>query len=210
MRPARAATPSPGAPLDCGAGSGATTVDQHAPTGPTCSHQFDHSCAYAVSTPPSAAGWPPPPRVPRRRWLPAPRGNVSPLRSPPAPGVRLGRTRLAPPASSAETLRLASPLANPKCSNGSIGLPNPLPPSAGPDWSSVQAADPLLLGLPALPSIPAFLSVSPPAPQYFLGFSLHWALSFRPLRFLFLLHGRLAILFQGSISLSFGIALRVL
>src|SRR5215831_2612821 len=164
MRPARAATPSPGAPLDCGAGSGATTVDQHAPTGPTCSHQFDHSCAYAVSTPPSAAGWPPPPRVPRRRWLPAPRGNVSPLRSPPAPGVRLGRTRLAPPASSAETLRLASPLANPKCSNGSIGLPNPLPPSAGPDWSSVQAADPLLLGLPALPSIPAFLSVSPPAP----------------------------------------------
>ena len=46
--------------------------------------------------------------------------------------------------------------------------------------------------------------------QYFLGFSLHWTPSFRPLRFLFLLHGRLAILLQGSISLSFGIALRVL
>ena len=46
--------------------------------------------------------------------------------------------------------------------------------------------------------------------QYFIGFSLHWALSFRPLPFLFLLHGRLAILLQGSISLSFGIALRVL
>jgi hypothetical protein len=35
-------------------------------------------------------------------------------------------------------------------------------------------------------------------------------LSFRPLGFLFLLHGRLAILLQGSISLSFAIALRVL
>jgi hypothetical protein len=46
--------------------------------------------------------------------------------------------------------------------------------------------------------------------QYFLGFSLHWAQRFRPLRFLFLLDGRLAILLQGSISLSFGIALRVL
>src|SRR6516225_5073338 len=46
--------------------------------------------------------------------------------------------------------------------------------------------------------------------QYLLGFSLHWALSFRPLGFLFLLHGRLAFLLQGSISLSFGIALLVL
>ena len=46
--------------------------------------------------------------------------------------------------------------------------------------------------------------------QYFLGFSLHRAQRFRPLRFLFLLDGRLAILLQGSISLSFGIALRVL
>ena len=42
--------------------------------------------------------------------------------------------------------------------------------------------------------------------QYFLGFSLHWALSFCPLRFLFLLHARLAILLQGSISLSTEIA----
>src|SRR5215472_5651207 len=46
--------------------------------------------------------------------------------------------------------------------------------------------------------------------QNFLRFSLHWALSFRPLRFLFILRGRLAILLQRSISLSFGIALRVL
>src|SRR5215831_884596 len=38
--------------------------------------------------------------------------------------------------------------------------------------------------------------------QHFLGFSLHWALSFRcPLRSLFLLPGRIAILLQGSISL---------
>src|SRR6516164_11490025 len=50
-----------------------------------------------------------------------------------------------------------------QCSSGSIGLPNPLPPSAGPDWDPAQLADPPLLGAPASPSAPAFLSVSPPA-----------------------------------------------
>jgi hypothetical protein len=42
--------------------------------------------------------------------------------------------------------------------------------------------------------------------QYFLGVSLHWTLSFRPLRSRFLLHGRIGILLQGSISLSSVIA----
>src|SRR5215472_4538453 len=55
-------------------------------------------------------------------------------------------------------------LANPKCRSGSFGLPNPLPPSAGPDWDPAQLGDPLLLGLPTSPSPPAFLAVSPPAP----------------------------------------------
>src|SRR5215813_7532143 len=91
-------------------------------------------------------------------------GSASPLPSPPAPPARPGRTlRLLPP-SSVAALRLASPLANPKCSSGSIGLPNPLPPSAAPDWDPAQFADPLLLGSPTSPSPPAFLSVSPPAP----------------------------------------------
>src|SRR5262249_58880711 len=57
-------------------------------------------------------------------------------------------------------LRLASPLANPKCRSGSFGLPNPLPPSAVPDWDSAQLADPLLFGSPTSPSAPAFHSVS--------------------------------------------------
>jgi len=68
--------------------------------------------------------------------------------------------------------------------------------AAGPDWDPAQ----LQLSSQFLHQLG----------QYLLGFSLHWALSFRPLGFLFLLHGRLAILLQGSISLSFGIALRVL
>lgn len=42
--------------------------------------------------------------------------------------------------------------------------------------------------------------------QYFLGFSLHWTLSFRPLGFRFLLHGRIGILSPRSISLSIVIA----
>src|SRR5215472_16274110 len=84
------------------------------------------------------------------------------------PGVRPGRTlRLLPP-SFVVSLRLASPLANPKCSSGSIGLPNRLPPSAGPDWDSAQLPDPLLLGSPTSPSAPAFLAVSPPAPPVLL------------------------------------------
>src|SRR6516162_7068713 len=58
---------------------------------------------------------------------------------------------------------LSVSLANPQCSSRSIGLPNPLPPSAGPDWDPAQLADPPLLGAPASPSAPAFLSVSPPA-----------------------------------------------
>ena len=46
---------------------GCDDCDPPAPAAPTSSHRSDHSCAYAASTPPSAAGWPPPPRVPHPR-----------------------------------------------------------------------------------------------------------------------------------------------
>jgi hypothetical protein len=101
---------------------------------------------------------------------------------------------------------LASRLANPKRSNGSIDPPNPLPLSAGPDWGSVQAADPLLLDSPALASIPVSSQFLHQFRQHFLGFSRYGVLSFRPLGFRSLLRGRIAILFQGSISLSIVIA----
>src|SRR5215467_5264253 len=164
MPPALAAPPSLAVPRDCGAGSGAMTVDPPAPAAPTSSHRSDHSCAYAASTPPSAAGWPPPPRVPPPRGFPAPRPSASPPPSPPAPAVRPGRTLPLLPPLSVAALRLASPLANPKCRSDSFGLPNPLPPSTDPHWDSARFADPLLLGSPKSPSPPAFLAVSPPVP----------------------------------------------
>src|SRR3974377_1715875 len=51
----------------------------------------------------------------------------------------------------------------PKCSSCSIGLPDPLPPSDGPDWGQAR-----LLASPPLPSpaqffAQAFRSASPPA-----------------------------------------------
>src|SRR5262249_5233977 len=102
--------------------------------------------------------------APTRLSFPVSGRNAPPFRPPPAPALSPGRPLLLPPASSVVALRLASPLANPKCSSGSIGLPNPLPPSAGPDWNSARVADWLLLGSPTSPSAPAFLSVSAPAP----------------------------------------------
>src|SRR5215472_6168661 len=135
--------------------------------------------------------------------------SASPPPSPPAPAVRPGRTlRLLPPLSVA-ALRLASPLANPKCRSGSIGLPNPLPPSTDPHWDSARLAD-LLCGSPTSPSAPAFHSVSLTARPVLAWVLAALGAELSPLRFLFLLHHRLAILLQGSISLSFGIALRVL
>src|SRR5262249_1823519 len=87
-----------------------------------------------------------------------------------------------------------------------VGLPNPLPPSAGPDWGLVQVADPLFLGSAVALSAPTFLSVSPIAPPV-----VPWCLAglgAEPLPAWLSVpsSSEIAILLQGSISLSFGIA----
>src|SRR5579864_4196891 len=49
------------------------------------------------------------------------------------------------PADSSATVPLpAFPLPDPKCSNGSIGRPDPRPPSDGRDWAEALLADALL------------------------------------------------------------------
>src|ERR1017187_4839365 len=75
-----------------------------------------------------------------------------------------GRIRQRPAALSATVLPPAFPPPDPKCSNGSIGRPDPRPPSDGRDWGETLLADALLLRLPLPPSDPAFPSVFPPVP----------------------------------------------
>src|ERR1700746_4100300 len=100
-----------------------------------------------------------------RRFDPSISRGLATTTSCPSPATAVwpgGTLRLLLP-SSVAALRLASPLANPKCRSGSFGLLNPLPPSAGPDWVPAPFPDSLLLGAPTSPSAPAFLAVSPPA-----------------------------------------------
>src|SRR5882762_370412 len=70
-----------------------------------------------------------------------------------------------PAASSAPVLPPGFLPPNPKCSNGSIGLPDPLPPSDDRDWGEAHLADALLRRwlLPPF-SNPAFPSAFPPLP----------------------------------------------
>src|ERR1700758_54249 len=97
--------------------------------------------------------------------------SVSPLPPPRAPHSTLGRRLPNPPASSATALPPAFLPPAPKCSNGSLGPPDPLPPSDGPDWGEAHRSDAflrrsLLLSFsdPAFPS--AFLPVPPALPSY--------------------------------------------
>src|ERR1700736_1642355 len=69
-----------------------------------------------------------------------------------------------PAVSSATVLPPAFLPPDPKCSSGSIGRPDPRPPSDGRDWAEALLADALLLRLPLPPLHPAFPSVFPPLP----------------------------------------------
>src|SRR6516225_6058182 len=60
----------------------------------------------------------------------------------------------------------------PKCSSCSIGLPDPLPPSAGPEWAQARNLASPRLPSPAQVLAQAFRSASPPAPP-----SLPWNLA---------------------------------
>src|SRR5216684_2163162 len=72
---------------------------------------------------------------------------------------------LQPPAPSSATVPLpAFPLPDPKGSSGSIGRPDPRPPSDGRDWGEAHLADPLLHSLLPPFSNPAFPSAWPPVP----------------------------------------------
>src|SRR6516162_4951859 len=66
----------------------------------------------------------------------------------------------------------ASPPPAPKCSSCSIGLPDPLLPSAGPDWGQARPLPSPPLPSPAQVLVQAFRSASPPAPP-----SLPWNLA---------------------------------
>src|SRR5260370_18899221 len=97
--------------------------------------------------------------------------SVSPPRKRLEPHSMPGRIRQSPPASYATVPPLAFPLPDPECSSGSIGPPDPHPPSDGRDWGEAHLADALLrrsflppFSDPASPS--AFPPVPPPLPSY--------------------------------------------
>src|SRR6266567_7661995 len=91
--------------------------------------------------------------------------SVSPPRKPLAPHSMSERIRQCPAASYATVPPPAFPPPGPECSTGSIGLPDPRPPSDGRDWGEAHRADAFLRRslLPPL-SDPAFLSAFPPVP----------------------------------------------
>src|SRR5260370_25365585 len=91
--------------------------------------------------------------------------SVSPLRKPLAPHSMPERIRQCPPASYATVPPPAFPLPHPECSSGSIGPPDPHPPSDDRDWGEAHLAHALLRRwlLPPF-SDPAFPSVFPPVP----------------------------------------------
>src|SRR6267142_1172685 len=95
----------------------------------------------------------------------------SPLPPPPAPHSTLGRRLPNPPASSATVLPPAFLPLVPKCSNGSLGPQDPLPPSDGRDWGEAHRSDAFLRRslLPPF-SDPAFLSALLPVPPALLSY----------------------------------------
>src|SRR5215813_15462621 len=106
------------------------------------------------------------------------------------------------PASSATVPLPASPPPAPKCSNGSIDLPDLLLQSAGLDWGRRMPATWFCLRCVLLrrfcpePFRPLRHQLCHP----FLGIPLHWASGLHPFRVPFTLLLRIAILLQGSIS----------
>src|SRR5580692_7691949 len=97
--------------------------------------------------------------------------SASPLPPLHAPHSTPGRRRQNPPRSSAIALPPAFPPPVPKCSNGSLGRPDLLPPSDGPDWGEARPADAFLRrSLLPLFSDPAFLSAFPPVPPALLSY----------------------------------------
>src|SRR5260370_9773063 len=62
------------------------------------------------------------------------------------------------------------PPPDPTHSSGSIGRPDPLPPSDGRDWGQALLADPLLHSLLPPLSDPALLSAFPPVPPALLSY----------------------------------------
>src|SRR5439155_27269471 len=91
--------------------------------------------------------------------------SVSPLRKPLESHSMPERIRQCPPASYATVPPPAFPPPDPECSSGSIGPPDPHPPSNDRDWGEAHLAHALLRGglLPPF-SDPAFPSVFPPVP----------------------------------------------
>src|SRR6266705_5775570 len=97
--------------------------------------------------------------------------SVSPPRKPLAPHSMPERIRQSPPASYATVPPPAFPPPNPECSSGSIGRPDPHPPSDDRDWGEALLAHALLRRslLPRF-SDPAFLSAFPPVPPALLSY----------------------------------------
>src|SRR5882724_3140435 len=91
--------------------------------------------------------------------------SVSPPRKPLEPHSMPERIRQCPPASYATVPPPAFPPPDPECSSGSIGPPDPHPPSDDRDWGEAHLADALLWCSLLTPfSDPAFPSVFPPDP----------------------------------------------
>src|SRR5438132_7911067 len=90
--------------------------------------------------------------------------SVSPPRKPLAPHSMPERIRQCAAASYATVPPPAFPPPDPECSSGSIGPPDPRPPSDGRDWAETHLADPLLLCSLPLVSDRVSSSVSPPVP----------------------------------------------
>src|SRR5260370_3335357 len=88
-----------------------------------------------------------------------------PLRKPLEPHSMPERIRQCPPASYATVPPPAFPPPDPECSSGSIGPPDPHPPSDDRDWGEAHLAHALLRRslLPPF-SDPAFPSAFPPVP----------------------------------------------
>src|SRR6516164_8306480 len=144
------------------------TADRRAPAAPACWHRSGHSCACDASSHPSVVGWRPAPRARNPPPLLAPTPSACPLRGSRAPPIMPGRMLLHPLPSFATVPPPASPPPIPKCSSCSIGLPDPPPPSAGPDWGQARNLASPRLRYPAQVLAQAFRSASPPAPPSLL------------------------------------------
>src|SRR5260370_19461636 len=97
--------------------------------------------------------------------------NVSPLPPLHAPHSAPGRRLHNPPRLSATVLPPAFLPLDPECSSGSIGHPDPRPPSGGPDWGEAHRAYAFLRRSVLPPfSDPAFLSAFPPVPPALLSY----------------------------------------